>query len=118
MRALEAFGRARDAFTGPRVSAVLEQGEPGVVRLTIPPPGGPVSAVAIAEDIAQGQRVSRYHVEALVDGTRRTVARGTTIGHLKIDRFHPVAAREVVAVVDEALGAPAIQSVRAHVGQR
>lgn len=65
----------------------------------------PVS-IAIAdlrEDITRGQYVSRYHLAGWGGAEWFTVARGTTIGHRKLDRFAPVTVQRLRLDVE---GAP------------
>lgn len=50
----------------------------------------PVDHVMLMEDIAQGERVLEYVVEAQVGGAWKEIVKGTAIGHKKIDRFEPV----------------------------
>ncbi len=50
----------------------------------------PVDHIVIMEDIARGERVLEYAVDAQIGGEWREVIRGTAIGHKKIDRFDPV----------------------------
>ena len=68
-----------------------------------------VSVSDLAEDIAKGQVVSRYTLEGATDvGSNRwqLLARGTTIGYRKLDRFAPTNVQslrlsiETVAVLD------------------
>jgi alpha-L-fucosidase len=59
----------------------------------------------VQEQIAQGQRVEAYRIEAW-DGSWRTVARGTTVGHKKLDRFAEATASRVRLTIDKALAAP------------
>jgi alpha-L-fucosidase len=61
----------------------------------------PVGMVVLREEIASGQSVARYRVEALVNGAWSVVARGTTIGHKKIDRFGAVTSDRWRIVVEE-----------------
>jgi alpha-L-fucosidase len=64
--------------------------------------GRTVSAgvVRLEEDIVQGQRVARYAVHGSVDGAWRELARGTTVGRRKLDRFAPTSVRMVRVVVE------------------
>lgn len=65
---------------------------------------------AVQEAIALGQRVESYHLE-YQDGTSwKEFARGTTIGHKKLDRFDAVTAQRVRLVIDDARASPAIGS--------
>jgi alpha-L-fucosidase len=65
-----------------------------------------VGILDLREDITQGQRVARYSVEGLVGGTWRPLARGTTIGYRKLDRFGPVALRAVRVTLEETMESP------------
>ncbi len=47
------------------------------------------------EQIAAGQRVEAYRIEARIEGAWKEIARGTTIGHKKLDRFPEVTADKV-----------------------
>jgi alpha-L-fucosidase len=71
--------------TGPR-SATLD------VALRAPTP---ISAVRLEEDIARGQRVASYRLEA-----EQPLSRGTTIGYAKIDRFPEVTTRQVRLMIE------------------
>jgi len=65
-----------------------------------------VGIADLGEDIARGQTVARYRLEASDGGQWRTLARGTTIGFRKLDRFDPVAARRVRLTIEEAVDTP------------
>jgi alpha-L-fucosidase len=72
--------------------------------------GRPVTfdTVVLQEAIQLGQRVESYRLQCW-DGARLvTVARGTTIGHKKLDRFAPVTARRVRLTIDAAMAAARI----------
>lgn len=63
-----------------------------------------VSSVRLAEDIARGQSIARYTLEASNGGAWSELARGTTIGYAKIDRFPPTSLRKLRVVVKDAVG--------------
>ena len=70
--------------------------------------GRPV-AVGIAdlrEDVSRGQVVARYTLEGADAGAWQTLARGTTIGYRKLDRFTPVTVRRVRLSIEDAVAAP------------
>lgn len=71
--------------TGPR-SATLD--------VALPAPT-PITAVRLEEDIARGQRVSAYRLEA-----ERPLSSGTTIGHAKIERFAAITTARVRLRID------------------
>jgi len=62
----------------------------------------------LQEPIAMGQRVEAYHLEIGDGQTWNTVARGTTIGYKKLDRFAAVTARRVRLVIDKSQACPLI----------
>ncbi|HEV8265736.1 MAG TPA: alpha-L-fucosidase [Gemmatimonadales bacterium] len=65
-----------------------------------------VGTIRLEEDIAHGQFVARYAVHGTVDGDWRQLARGTTVGYRKLDRFEPKPVRRVRVVVEDAVAAP------------
>ncbi|MBI2299271.1 MAG: alpha-L-fucosidase [Armatimonadetes bacterium] len=67
--------------------------------------------VLLQEEIAEGQRVQGYRVEALVDGTWRDIGQATTIGHKKLDRIDPVTASRVRVTITASRGVPLLSRV-------
>ncbi len=65
-----------------------------------------VSVLCLEEAIRHGQVVERYRVEARAGGRWVAVARGTTIGYRKLDRFEPVAADRIRLTIERALDVP------------
>jgi alpha-L-fucosidase len=59
--------------------------------------------VRLEEDIVQGQRVARYAVHGAADGAWQALARGTTVGHRKLDRFDPTPVRRLRVTVEDAV---------------
>lgn len=73
------------------------------------------SSVLLQENIARGQRVERFSVEALIDGEWHEVAEGTTIGYKRIlllDR--PIKAESLRVTIEQARGKAHLSSVGAH----
>jgi alpha-L-fucosidase len=69
-------------------------------------PAAPAVA-RLAEPIERGQRVARYRVEGSDGGAWRLLARGTTVGHAKLDRLaRGAAVRRVRVVVEDAVAKP------------
>jgi alpha-L-fucosidase len=65
------------------------------------------AAIRLGEEIAGGQRVSRYRVEGSDGKSWRPLAAGTTIGHCKLDRLEsssPI--RRVRLLVEETVAPP------------
>ena len=57
--------------------------------------GATVNVVLLQEDIAKGQRVEAFEVEALVDGQWQPVGQGTTVGYKRLLRFPEVKATQL-----------------------
>jgi alpha-L-fucosidase len=66
------------------------------------------------EDIAQGERVRSYSIEGLTQDGWRELARGTAIGHKKIDRFPPTEVAQVRVLVHEAAAEPLFRRISLH----
>jgi alpha-L-fucosidase len=59
-----------------------------------------------------GQRVAAYRIETWQDGSWRTIGKGTTIGHKKLDRMAaPVTSDRVRLVIEDALAEPLIAEI-------
>lgn len=71
-----------------------------------------VGGVELAEEIAKGQLVSKYHVDFLTEEGWKTLANGTTIGHRKVDRFTPIIASKCRLFIESAIEAPNIRRLR------
>jgi len=68
----------------------------------------PFNVVGTEEMISLGQRVAEYEIDALVGGTWTPVAKGTTIGYRKLDRFPKVTASKVRLTITRSLACPVI----------
>ncbi|MEI6073151.1 MAG: alpha-L-fucosidase [Verrucomicrobiae bacterium] len=77
------------------------------------PEGKPVNMVSLMEDIAQGERVRKYVVEAHIGGRWVNIAAGTCIGHKRLERFEPVMASELRLTITESAALPAIKEFSA-----
>jgi len=79
-------------------------------------PSAPIilDTVVTMEDIAQGERVREYVIEGRVDGQWVELAKGTAIGHKKIDRFAPTRVAEVRVRVTRSVGTPRIKKLAAY----
>jgi alpha-L-fucosidase len=72
------------------------------------------NVVRTEEFIALGQRVSKYKVEAEIEGQWKQIAGSTTIGYRKLDRFPKVTASKVRLTIEEARACLAIRSFGVH----
>lgn len=70
-----------------------------------------VRIAEIAENIALGQRVKRFHVDYEKDGAWVTVASGTTIGNKRLLRFEPMTAQKFRFVIEESKACPTVHTV-------
>jgi alpha-L-fucosidase len=92
------------------------QGSGESVELSLPRPQR-VGEVVLMEDIAQGERVREYRIEARTGGdTWQTVASGQSIGHKWIHRFAPVEAAALRVVVMQSTAAPVLRRFAAFAG--
>lgn len=63
----------------------------------------------LQEDITLGERIRAYRVEARTGGKWVTVAKGTSVGHKRIERFDPVEATAFRVVVEQCTDSPRIR---------
>ena len=70
-----------------------------------------VDAVRLAENIVDGQAVSRYVLEGLADTGWRVLSRGTTIGYAKIDLLEPTTVTRLRVTVDSLVPSPTVSAI-------
>ncbi|HBX90681.1 alpha-L-fucosidase [Alistipes sp.] len=80
--------------------AKLFRAEAGQSREYDLKPQSRINTVLLQEDIARGQRVEAFTVEALIDGAWTEVGRGTTIGYKRLLRIPEVEASKLRITVD------------------
>ncbi len=68
-----------------------------------------IDHLIIQEDIASGQRIQQYSVEALVGDEWKRIADGKTIGHQKIHTLGPITASQVRLTITRSAGVPLIR---------
>ncbi len=109
IKRLAEFGKEISArFAKP---AAETKGEGSELVLAVPG-DGKIDHVVIMEDIAHGERVRAYEVEALAAGGEwRKLCAGTSVGHKRIQRFAPVEAAKVRLRVTKAAAAPQIKKL-------
>lgn len=66
----------------------------------------------IEEEIASGQTIAAYRLEAWTERKWSVIARGSTIGHKKIDRFAHTSTDRIRVIVEESIGQPSLKRVR------
>jgi alpha-L-fucosidase len=74
--------------------------------------------VVLQEQIALGQRVEGWAVEAAVDGGWKSVGTGTTIGYKRILRCSPVTASRIRVKITRARACPTLAAVSVHLSGR
>ncbi|WP_127589960.1 alpha-L-fucosidase [Paenibacillus lautus] len=74
----------------------------------------PVNHVIIMEDIAHGERVREYVLEAFSHGEWKELVRGSAIGHKKIDRFDTVETDQLRVSIHSSVEQPLIRNLAAY----
>ena len=68
----------------------------------------------VREMLALGERVTKYHVEAQIQGQWQMLGKGTIIGQRNLRAFPEVTAEKVRLVIDQAAACPAIAEFSVH----
>ncbi|HUT22919.1 MAG TPA: alpha-L-fucosidase [Sumerlaeia bacterium] len=84
-----------------------------IVELTLAGPTR-IDRVVTMEDIREGERVREYVIEGMTDGAWREIAKGTAIGHKKIDRFEAVEVSKVRLRVVKCAAEPLIRKLAVY----
>ena len=69
----------------------------------------PVSCVVIQEDIASGERIRKYVVEAKIDGKWVLLCEGESVGYKRIQQFPTIQTDRLRLKIEESVGEPAIK---------
>jgi alpha-L-fucosidase len=106
------FGKEIKRRFGKPVATTKGRGR--IVELALP--GTPeIDHVVIMEDIARGERIRAYKVEALgPDGTWKPLCDGVSVGHKRIQQFAPTAASKVRLVVTARAAEPTIRELAVY----
>ncbi|QNK60490.1 alpha-L-fucosidase [Paenibacillus sp. PAMC21692] len=78
------------------------------------PTGAVIDHAVLMEDIAYGERVRKYALEAFADGAWKVLHEGSAIGHKKIEAFPPVVAEKLRLRITEAAAEPVIRRMAAY----
>lgn len=73
-----------------------------------------VNYCIIQEDIAKGERIRQYKVEAKVNGKWQTVCNGESVGHKRIEKFNPVETTALRLTVLQSIALPEIMNFSAY----
>ena len=110
-RVAEFAERRRTLFATDLAAGARRQGSAsGSIELELPRPAT-FDVACLQEAIADGQTVERYTLQAWTGQAWTTLARGTTIGYKKLDRFASVTASRVRLTIDAALDRPRIEAL-------
>ena len=112
VKRLEEFGAEIRRIYG-RPAGVPDGPDPSVVWFREP---RRVDRVVLQEDLAHGQMVRRFRVEAQTGGQWREVARGTTIGHKRILIFDPLEAAALRVMIEASLGPVHLKPMAVYLG--
>ncbi len=74
----------------------------------------PVNYCIIQEDIAKGERIRQYKIEAKVNGKWQTVCSGESVGHKRIAHFEPVETTALRLTVTQSVAVPEIRHFSAY----
>lgn len=110
-RHFEAFGKAVRAQFATCLGRSAGHGTRLDLPLTVP---GRVDSLVLMEDIAAGERVRRYRIEGETAAGWKTLARGTCIGHKRIERLTPVEVRSLSLHLEESVEPPCIREFAAY----
>jgi alpha-L-fucosidase len=101
----------RNLAQGAKQSVVKQDSVPQVLSLQLEAPVS-FDHIVLQEDIAKGQHVSQFRVEALMpDGTWNTIAEATTIGYKRILQIDPLSASSLRVVVTKSKTPPLLKEV-------
>ncbi|WP_199925669.1 alpha-L-fucosidase [Paenibacillus bouchesdurhonensis] len=104
-RLLEFGEEIRRRFDHPLTEA---SGSGHRIELELPVPAL-IGHVVLMEDIAHGERVRQYVLEAYADGAWKEIVHGIAIGHKKIDVVTPMFAEKIRLQITEAVANPIIR---------
>jgi alpha-L-fucosidase len=90
------------------VSLAETRGRGQTVELSLHPPTV-IDHVITMEEIAHGERIREYQIEAAVNGNWRVLCNGLSIGHKRIDRFEPVEASKIRLRCLKSVGEPLVR---------
>lgn len=69
-----------------------------------------VNYYQIQEDITEGEHIRAYRIEALINGKWATVAKGSSVGHKRIEAFSEVEAQAFRLIVEQCVSTPLIRN--------
>ncbi len=89
-------------------------GEGNTIEITLPETNL-VNHIVVMEDIARGERIRSYKVECLMGADEwKTVCKGESVGHKRIQHFEPVRTRHIRLRVTESAAKPLIRKIAVY----
>jgi alpha-L-fucosidase len=107
-RRLAAFGATIRKWFGTSLAQTSGTGQ--LVTLHLPKPAK-INFVMIKERIAMGQRIHKYNIQGLVNGTWQVLCRGASVGEKRIEQFTPTTVTAVRLAVTRSTGTPLISKL-------
>ena len=112
VRRLAEFGNEIRRRLGKAIAETRGPGE--VLELLLPRPST-INHLILMEDIAHGERIRKYVIEALVPGNQWVkLCEGQSVGHKRIESFAPTEAAKIRLRVLEAKATPEIRCLAAY----
>ncbi len=73
-----------------------------------------VNTIVLMEDIAKGENIRKYTVEAWENGRWKSVCEGVSVGHKRIQQFNPVLTTKLRLQIEQADQTPAVKKFAAY----
>src|SRR6185312_5505661 len=107
---LKEFGeKIRKGFSDP-LARCNGKGSEFILDLSTPQK---LNTIEIMEDIAGGERVRKYEVDAWLDGAWKQVCEGISVGHKRIQQFDAVTTNKLRLTIKDAHGIPLLKDFAA-----
>jgi len=111
VQVLQTFGDdIRRRYSHP-VAATHGQGNR--LELTMGKEPKTINSIMLAEDIAQGERIRKYTVDAWLNNQWQIIARGESVGHKHIQTFDPVSTNKIRLNISVQDGVPKVKAFAA-----
>lgn len=108
---LAEFGKEIDKrFAKPLASA---QGKGRIITINLVE-GQNINQVVIGEDIAKGERIRKYKMEAKLGNKWQLLCEGSSIGNKRIQTFNTVTTKQLRLVVEESIAEPIIDFLKVY----
>ena len=68
-----------------------------------------ISNIVIQEEIAKGQRIRGYNIQAFIKGKWKIIAQGESIGHKRIHQIQPIEVEQLKLIIDQKILPPVVK---------